>query len=66
MLHFREWKLRDGKSEDEEDEGDKRAKRRGERREIVAVEKKDEEVRNEREVVKGGFRRRDNEVFFEI
>ena len=48
MLHFREWKLRDRKSEDEEDEGDKRAREKGGRRERVAVEKRDEEIRNER------------------
>ena len=29
MLRFREWKLRDRKSEDEEDEGDKRAREKG-------------------------------------
>ena len=34
MLHFREWKLRERKSEDsEEDEGDKRSREKGRRRE---------------------------------
>ena len=46
MLHFREWKLRERKSEDsEEDEGDKRARRReggerGERREMLPLRRK--------------------------
>ena len=34
VLHFREWKLRDGKGEDfEEDEGEKRAREKGRSRE---------------------------------
>ena len=53
--------MRERKSEDsEEDEGDKRAMEKGRRREggeggeegDVAVEKKDEEIRNEREALK--------------